>query len=102
MRATLTRPRLADTLPGPAGDPPPPLPRENPVTSSRLRECLAALHWTQRGLAVVLDMDDREVRRWAAGAPIPDAVAAWREALTAAHLAHPAPLRWRSGEAAPR
>ncbi len=49
------------------------------MTPDRFRSCLAALQWSQRGLADMLHMDERQVRRWAAGAVIPDAVAAWLE-----------------------
>lgn len=49
------------------------------MTPDRFRACLAALQWSQRGLADMLQMDERQVRRWAAGAAIPDAVATWLE-----------------------
>lgn len=49
------------------------------MTPDRFRSCLAALQWSQRGLADMLHMDERQVRRWAAGAVIPAAVAAWLE-----------------------
>lgn len=66
------------------------------MTPTRLRECLAALHWTQRGLAAILGCSDSLTRRWAAGNDtVPPAVAAWLEELTAAHAAHPVPRDWR-------
>lgn len=66
------------------------------MTPTRLRECLAALHWTQRGLAAILGCSDSLTRRWAAGNDtVPPAVATWLEALTAAHAAHPVPQDWR-------
>lgn len=66
------------------------------MTPTRLRECLAALHWTQRGLAAILGCSDSLTRRWAAGSDtVPPAVAAWLEGLTAAHAAHPVPQDWR-------
>lgn len=49
------------------------------MTPDRFHECLAALRWSQRGLADALTMDERQVRRWAAGARIPDGIAAWLE-----------------------
>jgi hypothetical protein len=66
------------------------------VTSIRLRECLNALRWTQRGLAAALACDDRLVRRWFAGdAEIPESVADWIEALSQAHEALPPPHGWK-------
>ncbi len=32
-----------------------------------LRECMEKNGWTQAGLAKLLDMDERTVRRWASG-----------------------------------
>lgn len=61
------------------------------MTPDRFRECLTALHWSQRGLAALLDVDERQVRRWAAGATIPPPVAAWLELLAAFHERHPPP-----------
>ena len=63
------------------------------MTPQRLRECLALLRWSQRGLADALDADERQVRRWAAGAAIPPAVAAWLDRLAAYHAKHPPPGR---------
>lgn len=62
------------------------------MTPDRLRECLAVLHWSQRGLADWLDMDERQVRRWASGASAtPPAVAAWLERWAEFAQANPAP-----------
>ena len=62
------------------------------MTPTRLRECLALLRWSQRGLADALNRDEGWVRMMARGTrPIPDALAAWLEALAAVHQAHPAP-----------
>lgn len=61
------------------------------MTPDRLRECLAALDWTQRSLARLLDVDERQVRRWAAGASVPAPVAAWLDRLAAYHTKHPPP-----------
>jgi transcriptional regulator with XRE-family HTH domain len=63
------------------------------VTPDRLRECLALLRWSQRGLAEALDCDERQIRRWAAGAAVPPAVAAWLDRLAAYHERHPPPGR---------
>ena len=67
-----------------------------PLTPDRLRECLDLRRWTQRGLADVLQCDDRLVRRWAAGeAEVPPSVATWLETLGLAHAAAPPPTEWR-------
>lgn len=64
------------------------------MNPDRLRECLALLRWSQRGLAVALTMDERQVRRWATGvAVIPEQVAAWLERRAAAMAADPPPVR---------
>lgn len=43
------------------------------MTPTRLRETIASLNWTQRGLARMLQCDERMVRHWAiAYAPSPD------------------------------
>lgn len=50
------------------------------MTPTRFREILAALEWTQRGLARILDRPEGLVRQWARGArPIPGDVATWLE-----------------------
>ena len=62
------------------------------MTPTRLCEALAALYWSQRGLAAALDIDERQVRRWAAGAyPVPVRVAAWLEGMARYAELHPAP-----------
>jgi ribosome-binding protein aMBF1 (putative translation factor) len=63
------------------------------MTPERMRECLSLLRWSQRGLADALDMDERQVRRWAAGAAVPAAVAAWLDRLASYHAKHPPPGR---------
>lgn len=66
------------------------------MTPNRFRDCLTALSWTQRGLAAILDCNDRVVRRWASGeADIPASVAAWLETLAQAHDAIPPPQGWK-------
>jgi DNA-binding transcriptional regulator YiaG len=62
------------------------------MTSTRFRECLALLHWSQQGLSRILDTDERQVRRWAGGsAAVPPTVAAWLEVLAQHAAAYPAP-----------
>jgi transcriptional regulator with XRE-family HTH domain len=63
------------------------------MTPARLRECLALLRWSQRGLAEALACDERQVRRWAAGATVPPAIAAWLDRLAAYHARNPPPGR---------
>lgn len=63
------------------------------MTPDRFRECLAALDWSQRGFAALVRVDERQVRRWAAGATIPPAIAAWLEMLARFHETHPLPQR---------
>lgn len=63
------------------------------MTPERFRECLASLHWSQRGLADALEMDERQVRRWAAGATIPGIIADWLEKLARYHERNPPPER---------
>lgn len=64
------------------------------VTPTRLRECLAALDWTQRGLGRLLGRQEGTVRQWARGAvQIPEDVAAWLEVRARYAEKHPPPIR---------
>ena len=64
------------------------------MTPTRLRECLASLDWTQRGLARLLGRLEGTVRQWARGAvQIPPDVAAWLETRARHAERHPAPRR---------
>ena len=66
------------------------------MSPARLRECLALLRWSQRGLAEALNCDDRLVRRWAAGdGTVPPDVVGWLERAAAFHVANPAPDGWK-------
>jgi hypothetical protein len=68
-------------------------PMDSAMTPDRIRECLAAMHWSQRRLAEILYCDDRMVRRWADGSePIPESVERWLEELVSAHKALPLPI----------
>jgi hypothetical protein len=63
------------------------------MTPTRFRECLDALSWSQRGVADLLRVNERQVRRWATGQYlIPDKVAAWLDTLASFHAANPAPM----------
>jgi hypothetical protein len=62
------------------------------MTPDRFRACLVALAWSQRHLAPIVGYDERQVRRWAAGATIPADVAAWLETLAQCHEANPPPV----------
>lgn len=54
------------------------------MTPDRLRQCIDALGWSQRGLAGELGRPEGTVRQWARGATqIPDDVAAWLDAAAA-------------------
>lgn len=64
------------------------------MTPTRLRECLALLRWSQRGLADALQRPEGTVRQWARGTvQIPLDVAQWLEVLAAVHAANPPPPR---------
>ena len=66
------------------------------MTPDRFRECLAALRWSQRGVADALGVHQTTARRWATGEGIvPANVARWLEDLTAAHQAQPLPAGWQ-------
>lgn len=61
-----------------------------------LKRALDALRWSQRGLADVLDCDDRLVRRWISGDfTIPEEIAEWLTDLAALHSTLPPPTAWR-------
>lgn len=67
------------------------------MNTDRLRECLAAIRWSQHDLARALDCSPRLIRRWAVGqAAVPDAVAHWLDLLATTHERHPPPESWRS------
>lgn len=63
------------------------------MSPDQFRAALASLRWSQRGLADVLGVDERQVRRWAAGATIPPAVAAWITKAAAWMDRNPPPSR---------
>lgn len=64
------------------------------MSPSRFRECLAALDWSQRGLARLLDRAEGTVREWARGRlPVPAEVAEWLEARASSAEQLPPPAR---------
>ena len=64
------------------------------MTPLEFRLCLDLPAWSQRGLARMLGLDDRTVRRWASGQnEIPDNIAHWLATLAAFHAKHPSPLK---------
>jgi hypothetical protein len=71
------------------------------MTPDRFRACLDQVNWTQRGLAALLQADERQVRRWAAGAAIPEPIAAWLETLARFHEQHPPPARQAASRSLP-
>jgi hypothetical protein len=65
------------------------------MTADRLTEILTALHWSIRGLAVVLGEHETTVRRWVKGdAAIPVNVAEWLTARSAIAFKRPLPDGW--------
>ena len=66
------------------------------MTPTRIRECLTALDWTQRGLARLLDRQEGTVRQWARGVvQVPEDVARWLEVRATHAERHPPPVRIR-------
>ena len=63
------------------------------MTPERFKECLDAIGWTGRELGRQLGVDERQVRRWAGSAEVPDQIAKWIEHLAQFHKANPAPRR---------
>lgn len=64
------------------------------MTPARLRECLALLGWTERGLARQLGYSLTAPRMWLAGlARVPQPVADWLEARAAHATTTPPPPR---------
>ena len=64
------------------------------MTPTRLRECIALLRWSQRGLADAIGVDEARVRKWARGVgEVPDEVASWLERRADAMAADPPPVR---------
>ncbi|PPQ35428.1 hypothetical protein CCS01_07510 [Rhodopila globiformis] len=64
------------------------------MTPDRFRDCLAALDWSQRGLAQRLGLQPTTVRRWAAGTGrIPEEVARWLERVAQPLRREPRPGR---------
>lgn len=69
------------------------------MTPTRLRECLAALDWTQRGLARLLERPEGTVRQWARGVvQIPNEVARWLEIRAKHAEKYPPPARGVSND----
>ena len=65
------------------------------MTADELRECLEALHWSNRELARTLEINLSTVHDWAAGKwPVPPRIAAWLRASAAALRAQPLPKDW--------
>jgi len=66
------------------------------MTPDRFRECLAAIGWSQRGMARQLGIHETRPRRWASGRySIPEDVADWLERLAKTHEKEPTgPIPW--------
>ena len=54
-----------------------------PMTPAAFRAAVERLGWSYRGLADMVQIDERQVRRWAAGNAIPPHIAAWIERAVA-------------------
>jgi hypothetical protein len=66
------------------------------MTPTRRRQCLATLHWTQRGLADLLGWDESTVRRWMrADGQAPPEIDAWLERRAASMASDPPPVRMK-------
>jgi hypothetical protein len=66
------------------------------MTATELRQTLATIGWTQRGLAKALRCSHGLVHLWARdSAPLPAPVAAWLDTLATTHRAHPPPDGFR-------
>jgi hypothetical protein len=63
------------------------------LSPARLAECLAALGWSSRYLAIVLSRDPRQIRRWLKGTPIPWQIAEWLESRVRAAERTPPPRK---------
>ena len=63
-----------------------------------LGECLALIGWSGRQLADMLEMDERQVRRWVAGATVPPHVMEWLAALADVHQRNPPPEKRRKDQ----
>jgi transcriptional regulator with XRE-family HTH domain len=59
-----------------------------------LRRALADIHWSMAEFAEACGVAPTTVRRWSAGtAEMPERMAAWIEAASAWHRAHPVPRK---------
>ncbi|WP_018980327.1 helix-turn-helix domain-containing protein [Saccharibacter floricola] len=64
------------------------------MTPTRMRECLALMHWTQRGFARVVGCSEGTVRQWARGRlDVPAPIAQWLEQTAHYMEENPAPAR---------
>lgn len=61
------------------------------MTPSQFRAALVIIGWSQRHVATLLGVDERQARRWAAGAAIPPDIAKWLFDLVSCHEAYPPP-----------
>jgi hypothetical protein len=62
------------------------------MTAKRFEQCLDAIGWSSRAVAIRLGVPETRPRYWAAGRyPVPKEVARWLERLAAAHEKNPPP-----------
>ncbi|WP_215750648.1 MULTISPECIES: DNA-binding transcriptional regulator [unclassified Gluconobacter] len=65
------------------------------MTKQEFAEALTALHWSQRGLAEILNTHPTTVRRWANGEQdLPDVVTQWLNELKRVLVDKPRPSGW--------
>jgi hypothetical protein len=62
------------------------------MNAARLQACLAAIGWSQRGLATALGCDEKLIRLWGQRGEVPPDVAAWLEVRARDAEATPAPV----------
>lgn len=63
------------------------------MSADALSSCLEKLHWPQRTLATILQVDESTVRRWQRGdREIPPPIAEWLRKVTAAFEKLPPPV----------
>ena len=63
------------------------------MTPDRYRQCFDATGRSHQGLADLLGISERQIRRWYAGDRVPERVAAWLEAFVVWLEQNPPPGR---------
>jgi transcriptional regulator with XRE-family HTH domain len=69
----------------------------DPMTTDRLRWCLAVIGWSQRECARQLNIEESAVRQMARGhSAIPREMAHWIEQIASFHLSVGMPFGWKA------